>query len=609
MLRAATGRRAAVAMALGLATFFGASVAWASGGEESRSVIENIAVCLVSAAALGLAMKLLRQPLILGYILAGVAIGPVGLAVIADHSEIITLAEIGLILLLFMIGLEIDLKKMAAAGRWVIVPGIVQFPLCVAGGYAAFAALEHWGIDVGVGSYARIYAAVAISLSSTMIVVKLLFDRMELDTLPGRITVGILVFQDIWAIIVLAIQPNLNHPEVLGLARTFGAGAVLVGLALAASRWILPPVFKRIAQVPELVLVLSLGWCFLVALIAAHPRVGLSMEMGALIAGISLATFPYNLDVVAKAISVRDFFITLFFVALGMQIPMPTVDVIISASAIAAVAVLVRFMGVFGVLVPLRAGHRVSFLATVNLAQVSEFSLVILTLGIGFGHIDTDTLTPLIWVFSVLAVTSTYLVTYGHDLQRLAARALEAIGAKTLGGAAEVSTQETHRPLVLLGFYRVADAMVDNLRRERPELLKQIKVIDFNPQTRERLAPLGVAVVYGDISHAGTLHHADVHHAKVVACTIPDSFLKGTTNAKLLVQLRSLASGVRVVVTAETLAQARALYAAGADYVLEPHGVAGDWVATIVESALRDDLPRLRELADRGLAARREIVA
>ena len=135
------------------------------GGGDDHVVIHNIAVCLIAASVLGFAMKLLRQPLLLGYILAGVAIGPIGLQFITDYNDIITVAEIGLILLLFMIGLEIDLKQMKAAGKWVIVPGLLQFPICVLTGYGAFYLLEKVGIDVGTGSYARLYAAIAIGIS------------------------------------------------------------------------------------------------------------------------------------------------------------------------------------------------------------------------------------------------------------------------------------------------------------------------------------------------------------------------------------------------------------------------------------------------------------
>lgn len=581
----------------------------ASGGADETSVIHNIATCFVAAAVLGFAMKILRQPLLLGYILAGVAIGPIGLGVIRDHTAIITIAEIGLILLLFMIGLEIDLKKMAAAGKLVIIPGLLQFPICVALSYGMFGLLENYGFDVGAGTYARLYGAIAISLSSTMIVVKLLFDNADLDTLAGRITVGILVFQDIWAIISLVVQPNLNDPQLLGLARTFAAGALLVAAAILMSRYVLPRVFSSVAQVPELLLVMALGWCFLVAMIAAHPLVGLSMEMGALISGVALATFPYNLDVVAKAVSIRDFFITLFFVALGMQIPIPTSEVLFVSLVVLVVTLLIRIPGIFAILQFIRSGHRVAVLATINLSQVSEFSLVILSMGIGFGHIEGDTLTYLIWVFSILAVTSTYLVSYSHAIQKWTSRLLVAMGIPDLASPTRQKGEHSEHSVVLLGFFRIASAFLEAIRRQNPELLKAIKVIDFNPQVKKRIEAMGMAYVYGDISHPGTLHHADIHGAQILACTIPDSFLKGTNNKKLLLMLRAIAPEARIIVTAESIEQTKELYDAGADYVLEAPHVAGDWMASVVERALGGDLPRLKDLALRDLHTRHEVVA
>lgn len=543
-------------------------------GDGGHSVIHNIAVCLVLASAFGFVMKQLKQPPLLGYLAAGVLIGPVGFGIISDHTEIVTLSEIGLILLLFMIGLEIDLKKMLSAGKWVIVPGLLQFPICVGASFVAFWVLQNLGVDVGIGSYARLYCAIAVSLSSTMIVVKLLFDKLELDTLPGRITVGILVFQDLWAIIVLAIQPNMNNPEILSLAQTFGIGALLVGAALGVSRYILPFVFRSVAQVPELMLVISLGWCFLVALVASSDSVGLSMEMGALIAGVSLATFPYNLDVVAKAISIRDFFITLFFVALGMQIPLPSMSVAVSAVSIALVALAARGLGIFGVLYATWAGHRTAFLASINLSQVSEFSLVILAIGVELGHIDTDTLAFLTWVFAILAVTSTYAVTYSHPLQQVLSRLATSVGLKDLQPKKVEEEERKKYKIVLLGFFRIASALVAEIKQRFPHLLDEIKVVDFSPKAKETLEDMGVSYVYGDISHPDTLHHADIHDAELVLCTIPDTFLRGTSNAKIAKHLGSICPHAHIVGTAESVLQAKEIYNAGAHFVLEANQVA-----------------------------------
>ncbi|MCC6807071.1 MAG: cation:proton antiporter [Deltaproteobacteria bacterium] len=583
-------------------------VAEAADGSDSHSVIASIALCMVAASAFGVLMRALRQPLILGYLLAGIAIGPIGLGLINNDADIRTVAEIGLILLLFMIGLEIDLRKMLSAGRFVTITGMLQFPLCAAAVFGVLVLLEQSGMSVG-SSYTKLYFAIAASLSSTMIVVKLLYDKFELDTLPGRITVGVLVFQDIWAIILLAVQPNMANPQVGPLLATFAAGGLLVAAALLASRYVLPRIFHSVAKVPELMLVLSLGWCFLVCLVAAHPKVGLSMEMGALIAGISLATFPYNLDVIGKVVSIRDFFITLFFVGLAMQIPVPELSVVVLAAILAVVAVIARFAGIFTILYALRAGHRASLLATLNLSQVSEFSLVIAALGVTLGHIDPGALTTLIWVFSVLAVASTYLIGYSHGLQSKISGLLRRVGLKDLGGAQEYTDKKRERPIVLLGFFRLASAFIDEASRRHQHLLEQITVVDFNPIVKQKLDALGVHCVYGDISHPDTLHHAGIHDARVVLSTVPDAFLKGTNNAKVLSVIRALCPHAKIVVTAEQPSRAKELYAAGADYVLQPSAVAGAAMVPVVEQALHEALQNMREEALSELEQRREVLA
>ncbi|MBD3166111.1 sodium:proton exchanger [bacterium] len=583
--------------------------AFAAGDDGGHRVIFNIALCMVAASVLGIFVKALRQPLILGHILAGVLIGPIGIGLIKDHHEIITIAEIGLILLLFMIGLEIDLKKMLASGKLVIIPGLLQFPITLGLGYLILGLLENVGLTFGAGTFARLYVAVAISISSTMIVVKLLYEKFELDTLPGRITLGILVFQDIWAIIVLAIQPNLADPNVVSLLRTFGSGGVLVLGALLLSRFVLPIVFKSAAKLPELMLILSLGWCFLVSLVASIPAVGLSMEMGALIAGVALATFPYNMDVNAKILSLRDFFITLFFVALGMQIPIPQWSMIVKALVIVALVLVLRGVGIFGVLSVLRPGHRIAVLPSLNLSQISEFSLVIVSLGIVYGHVQGETLSQVIWVFSILAVFSTYFILYNHNLQNFISRTLRAIGWNDLTKIEEEEKAEEHYPIVILGFFRTASAFLEDVKQNRPELLEKIKVIDFNPVVKQHLDKIGVANVYGDIGDINTLHHAEIEEAEVVLSTIPDPILKGVSNEKFIHIVQELAPGAKIFVTSERPSQTLKLYQVGADYVIQPSKMAGTSVYYAVDNALRGDLEALKEKEINFVSKRQEVLS
>jgi Kef-type K+ transport system membrane component KefB len=265
--------------------------AWAGGSEGHHStLIASIGISILAATVL--AFHAAKQPLLLAYIVAGVLIGPqIGLGLITSEADIRTISEIGHIILLFMIGLEIDVKKLKEAGTSLLLSGVAQFLLCTAFGVVFFRWL---GYGLGPGTYDALYLACCCALSSTTIVVKLLYSKCELDTLAGRLTLGILVFQDIWAIVILGLQPNLARPDIVGILVSFAKGGLLLSVSLVLSRYALPALFRAVAKMPEIVLVASLGWCFAVAGMAT--ALGLSAEMSALIAGVAISTFPYNID-------------------------------------------------------------------------------------------------------------------------------------------------------------------------------------------------------------------------------------------------------------------------------------------------------------------------
>jgi Kef-type K+ transport system membrane component KefB len=559
---------------------------------EHVDLLSSVGISISVAAGLAFVGNWLRQPLLLAYLLAGVLIGPqIGFGLVSDEASIETVSEIGLILLLFIIGLELDLKKLLAAGRPVLVTGILQFPLCVALGLAFFLP---FGFRMSGGDFGLLYLAVCFAISSTMIVVKLLYDKFELDTLPGRITLGVLIFQDVWAIVVLGIQPNLLDPQFGKLLGSLVSGALLVAATLVISKTVLPRLFRAVAKLPELVLIGSLAWCFIVC--AAANAAGLSREMGALIAGVAISTFPYNLDVVAKVISIRDFFVTLFFVALGMRIPMPTVELIGMALLASAFLVASRFAVVFPILRALRQGHRASLLPAINLAQMSEFAMVIAAIGLGYQHIDQKTVSLLIFVFAFTSVASTYMIGYSHPLQERLSGWLVRAGIKDLDEGAPVATATgaVSKDVVLLGFFTEASALVHEYEMARHPMLGRLLVIDFNPDVHAELKRRGIACKYGDVASMQTLHHAEVHDAKLVVSTIPDTILKGTSNLRLLQQARRLCPHASVVVTANRTAAALELYDAGADFVFVPRLHSAAQMAKILEEGLAEGFERLR---------------
>ena len=463
------------------------------------------------------------------------------------------------------------------------------------------------------GDFSLLYLAVCLALSSTMIVVKLLYDKFELDTLPGRITLGVLIFQDVWAIVVLGVQPNLRNPEVGKLLLSLGSGVLLVGATLLISKTVLPRVFRSVAKLPELVLIGSLAWCFIVC--AAASGVGLSREMGALIAGISISTFPYNLDVIAKVVSIRDFFVTLFFVALGMEIPMPSLEIVGLALLASLFLIASRFVVVAPILRALRLGHRASLLPAINLAQMSEFSMVIAAIGLAAGHIDSRIASLLIFVFAFTSVASTYLIGYSHPLQQTLARWVRRAGVKDLDEQAPPAAKPgfDNKDVVLLGFFTEASALVHEYEmgetRNAQAMLSRLLVIDFNPEVHAELTRRGIACRYGDVANMDTLHHAGVHQAKLVVSTIPDAILKGTDNMRLLKQARRLWPGARVIVTAGRTGSAIALYEAGADFVFVSRLHSAAQMADILERALDDGFERVRDEHIAQIRRRREVLA
>jgi len=575
-------------------------------------LLSSIGICVGAAALLALVGWRFRQPLILAYLVTGVVIGPHGLNFVTDQASIATVAEIGLILLLFIIGLEIDIKKLASAGPAVLLTGALQVPICIGLGLGFFYLI---GVRNTGGSYSLLYLAACMSLSSTLVVVKLLNDKFELDTLPGRITLGVLVIQDIWAVAMLALQPNLLNPNLLPLAFSIWRGAFLVVGGFAISKYILPHLFRAVAKAPELVLVSALAWCFFLA--GAASLIGLSREMGALIAGVSLSTFPYNLDVMAKAVSLRDFFVTLFFVALGMQIEIPSLHVVEIALA-ASVFVMVSRLSVVPILYALRLGHRASLLPAINLAQVSEFSIVIASLGrtLAKPQIDGDVLTTVIMTFAITSVASTYLINSSHRVQRALSRVLKVFRIRDLdvGEAAPARKESRSETLVFLGFFRDASSILFELENggtavEGQVLLDKVLVIDFNPTVMGELRRRGISCVYGDIAHADTLRHAGIEIAELVVCSITDDVLRGTSNLRLLRNARAACPNAKVMLTSEHIPHALQLYAAGADFVYIPRLHSAQQIAQLLKQGLDVGFDAARAAEIEVLSTRKEVLA
>ncbi|HET9523801.1 MAG TPA: cation:proton antiporter, partial [Terrimicrobiaceae bacterium] len=484
-----------------------------------HQIINDIGICIVAAWALGVLAQFFRQPVILAYLIGGFAIGPSGFGWIHGEESVSTISELGLIFLLFMIGLEIDLKKIISAGPSILVTGASQI---LGGAVVGVAFFYYIGFPLSVGKWDALYLGLAAALSSTVIIVKVLYDKRELDTLPGRVTLGLLVLQDLVVILFLAVQPSLDNLRAGALIMSLARVGVLVATALVVSRFLLPQLFRSVARLPELVLVGALAWCFLMGDLAA--RLQLSREMGALIAGVSLSTFPYALDVTAKVTSLRDFFVTLFFVGLGMAIPVPSGTLIVWALIFALFTVMSRVVTTFVPLYLLKQGLRASLLPAINLSQISEFSLVMLSLGVEKSHIAEDSKGLVSFAFVILATLGTFAMTNSDRLTRTAISGLKRFGVRDLEGLdparqtkdAGADGHGHSARILLLGFFRTASSLLEEVRTGKQDLLEEVAVVDFNPYVHATLRRRGIKVVYGDISHPETLLHAGVRAAEIL---------------------------------------------------------------------------------------------
>jgi len=522
--------------------------------------------------------RLVRQPLILGYIAGGVILSPrLGFGLVQSAESIELIAEIGLILLLFIIGLEIDLRELKRLGRSMLALGVGQFVINALLGLVFFSWL---GYRVTRGNFDLLYLSIVISLSSTLIVVKLLRDKFELKILSGRLTLGVLVVQDIWAILFMAVQPNLADPGVLTIARSIAGGAVLVAVAFLASRHVLSRVFEAAARRPELVLISAVGWCFLLS--GAAERLGLSREMGALIAGVSISSFPYGSDVISKVTGVRDFFVTLFFVALGMKIPVPTAEILGQAALILLFVFASRLIAIVPPTYFMRDGLYAGTVTALNLSQISEFSLVIMTLGAGYGHISDHASAVVLTAMILTSLVSPYVIGANDQIARTIIRPLARLGRRPAAAPRPPGEGRPVRDIVLLGHFRIAQAVLDRVEQDAPELKERITLVDYDANRARGVLARGFHWEYGDLANPDALEHLGLAHARFVVTTISDTFLKGISTRRLVASLRLLAPQATIVMTGEEKSDAEDLLRAGADEVLVPGEIIGERVLELL---------------------------
>jgi Kef-type K+ transport system membrane component KefB len=580
-------------------------------GDALPSLVQDIGFCVVLAGILAIVFTRLRIPEIAAFLIAGVVVGPVGAGLVTDPANIETISELGLILLLFLIGLEIDFRKLLASGRILVISGLLQYPLCVAFGVVITKLLVWAGIggELLSGGYAPLYIGFVVAASSTLLVVKLFQETFQLDTEVGRIALGLLIFQDIWAIGVIAVQPNFNSPAAAPILWSFLGIGLLIVITMLIAKFLIPIGFRWVAKMPEVIFVAAMSWCFMIVLLGVNLDVisqavfGINLhlavgaEMGALIAGASIASLPYSGEILGKVGVVKDFFVTLFFVGLGMSIPMPDgSSVLLLALLLAVAALLARYLVFFPLLYFTGLDRRNSMVASVRLAQISEFSLVIGFLGMQLGHISGGLNSAIIFAFVITALITPTLYRKADAVHERLSAFLNAIGFRA-PPSSEAAEEESYS-LALLGFHRVTSSLLYEIEKNHPELLKETLVVDFNVNIHDRITARGPVVRYGDVCNPQALHHAGVDRARVIACTIPDDVLKGTTNREIVRVAREVNSDAIIIANAVELKESRALYEAGADYVFLQRIETASAVELAIEKALAGEIGDHRSVTE-----------
>ncbi len=527
-----------------------------------NDVFTEIAVLLLMAAIIGAIAVRLRQPLIVAFIVVGILVGPSVLGWVSANDQVDLLAQLGIALLLFVVGLKLDLHIIRSMGPVALATGLGQVIFTSVVGYFI-------AIALGMTPVTALYVAVALTFSSTIIIVKLLSDKREVDALHGRIAIGFLIIQDI---VVVLVMIGLTALGEAGDAASLGREAVEVlikgALFIAAigllMRYVLTPLLNQLAQSPELLVLFAIAWA--VALGALGTHLGFSKEVGAFLAGVSLASTPYREIIGARLVSLRDFLLLFFFIDLGAGLEMATLGAQVVPAIILSLFVLIgNPLIVMSILGFMGYRKRTGFLAGLTVAQISEFSLIMGALGLSLGHINADTMGLITLVGLITISASTYMILYSHPLYERFAPWLNIFERKRAyrEEAGELTAKENGVDVILLGLGRFGSAVAGELQRRGHRVL----AVDFDPELVHKQEGRGYAVHYGDAEDPEFLATLPLAQVQWVISSVRDKDI----NLALLHGLQDFNYKRRVAVTANSAADAEQLKQAGADQVLIPY--------------------------------------
>jgi Kef-type K+ transport system membrane component KefB/Trk K+ transport system NAD-binding subunit len=566
-------------------------------------IVENtffeIAAILSLATLMGIIGRKVRQPLIIMFLAAGILAGPSCLGLIKSHQQIELLAQIGIALLLFIVGLKLDWHLIRTTGLVSLATGLGQI---------IFTSLIGFGIALGLGMSVlpAAYVAVALTFSSTIIIVKLLSDKKEIDSLHGQISIGFLIVQDIAAIIALigltTLGTTLSEGQSIygAILAIVAKGFGFLGVVVLLMKFVLPGLLKRLASSIELLTLFAIAWA--VFLSATSEYLGFSKEVGAFVAGVSLASTGFRDSIGSRLTSLRDFLLLFFFIDLGARLDWSIVGSQLGASVLLSLFVLIGnplivliIMGIMGY------RRRTGFLAGLTVAQISEFSLIVAALGVSLGHIHAETMGLITLVGVVTIFASTYMILYSGRLYNVLSGPLKLFERRHpyREGTTTIDQDAPARSVILLGLGNYGSAIAEDLLLRKKNLIG----VDFDPVVIEKWRSRDMSVIYGDVGDPDLLEQLPLANAEWIASTLRSR----VSNLLLLHNLKYRGFGGKVALTATNQNEASEFEKAGAHLVFRPFidaaelaanalgyatdflPVAVDWPIAFLEVRIRPD--------------------
>lgn len=527
-----------------------------------------LSLVIVVAVLVSALMRLLRQPLIIGYILTGVLAGPSFLHLIPDAAPFKAFSSIGIALLLFIIGLGLSTEVIRRLGKVVLATASIQMVFTVVIGYLA-------GITLGMSPIESLVAGLAVAFSSTIIIIKLFSDKREQTRLYGQVALGILLLQDVVATLALVMLAAGKNGGVSPLEAGLLAvkGIVIGGVLLLLGTKLLPKLAKFTANSQEFLFLFALAWGFGVATL--FELAGFSIEVGALFAGVSLAGLPYAQEIAAKLKPLRDFFVVVFFIALGeglrlgnlLPALLPAIGFSIIVIAVKPLTVLIT-MGLLGYT------RRTSFKTAVSLSQISEFSIVFVVLATTIGLVS-EQLSAITTVVAIITIAvSTYLMKYDDELFEKLERFLRLFERKS---AKDEHHRLTTYPLILFGYRQGGEQFVKSFQA----LHHNYVVVDYDPDVIEVLEQKDINHIYGDATDVEFLEELNLAKARLIVATIYDP----ATTLYLVRHVTAVNPDAIIICHADDYKHAADLYHAGATYVMIPHLIGSEKISTFIRRA------------------------